>query len=274
MQIRTAVGDDLDSLTDIAAIVDPPADDADLDVSYYRHLLEHGHVVVAEASDIVIGYAATIGVDRSRHLSDLFLHQDARGQDIGRRLLDAVFEANAESAPRQTFSSVHPAALPLYIRAGMTPRWPLLYLNGSPAALPVSGLDVQEIDSSVAADHELQWLGWHRHPDYGYWSQRPGTRVFAVRDAAGIVAVGCAARNRTMYTISRLVCVEESLLPDALAAAARWCGDDVMVAVPGVNRAVPMLVGAGWRIIEHDIYCASEADLIDPARLLPHPGLL
>lgn len=229
---------------------------------------------MAEASDIVIGYAATIGVDRSRHLSDLFLHQDARGQHIGRRLLDAVWETDAELAPRQAFSSVHPAAMPLYIRAGMTPLWPLLYLNGSAAALPPSRLDVQEIGLALAADHETQWLGWRRHEQYGYWMQRPGARIFGVRDAAGIVAVGCTARNRSMHSIGRLVSVDASLLPDALVAAASWAGDDVMVAVPGVSPAASTLVDAGWRIVGHDIYCASEPHLFDPTRVLPHPGLL
>ena len=86
MQIRTAVAADLEAVVDIASVVDPPADDAELDAGYYRHLLEHGRLVVAEASDIVIGYAAVIEVGATRHVSDLFLHQDARGQGIGRRL--------------------------------------------------------------------------------------------------------------------------------------------------------------------------------------------
>ena len=38
--------------------------------------------------------------------------------------------------------------------------------------------------------------------------------------------------------------------------------------------ALPMLVDAGWRVIEHDLYCASEPGLMDAERLLPHPGLL
>jgi hypothetical protein len=64
------------------------------------------------------------------------------------------------------------------------------------------------------------------------------------------------------------------MMPEVTVAAARWCGDDVLVAVPGVNRSVPVLVDAGWRVVEHDLYCASEPGLMDPERLLPHPGLL
>jgi GNAT superfamily N-acetyltransferase len=274
VQIRTAAADDLDAVVDVASIVDPPADDAEVDTSYYRHLLEQGHLVVAEASGVVIGYAAVIVVGESWHVSDLFLHQDARGRGLGRRLLDAVWSSDAPSVPRQTFSSLHPGALPLYVRAGMAPMWPLLYLNGSSAALPPSTLKVHEIDAESAVASEAEWLGWDRSSEYCYWSGRPGARIFAVRDAESTLAVGCTVRNRTLHTLSRLACVDGSVVAGAAAAAARWCGDDVMVAVPGTNRAVPMLMNAGWRVVEHDLYCASEPDLMDPERLLPHPGLL
>lgn len=274
MQIRTAIVDDLDAVVDIASIVDPPADGAEVDVTYYRYLLENGHLVVAEASDIVIGYAAVIEVGATLHVSDLFLHTDARGQGIGRRLLDAVWDTNPASTPCQTFSSLHPAALPLYVRAGMAPMWPLLYLNGSSAALPPNPLRVQAMAAEAAAVLEADWFGWDRTTEYSYWAMRPGARIFAVLDGESTLAVGVTVRNRAMHTLSRLACVDGSAMPEAASAAARWCGDDVMVAVPGTNRAVPMLIEAGWRIVEHDLYCGSEPGLIDPERLLPHPGLL
>lgn len=274
MQIRRAAVDDLDAVVDIASIVDPPADDAEVDVSYYRHLLEHGTLVLAEESEIVIGYCAAIEVGPSWHVTDLFLHQDARGRGLGRGLLDAVWETDAALVPRQTFSSLDAAALPLYVRAGMSPLWPLLYLNGSSSALPLSRLHVEEIDPARAAAFEAQWLGWERPSEYGYWAARREARIFAVADEASTLAVGCAVANRGMYTLSRLVCGDALLVPEVVAAAARWCGDDVMVAVPGSNRAVPMLFDAGWRYVEHDLYCASEPGLVDPGRLLPHPGLL
>ncbi len=274
MQIRTAIVDDLDAVVDIASIVDPPADDAEVDVSYYRYLIGHGHLVVAEASDIVVGYAAVVDVGPTQHVSDLFLHTDVRGQGIGRRLLDAVWSTNSASAPRQTFSSLHPAALPLYVRAGMVPLWPLLYLNGSSAVLPPSPLKVQTMAGKAAAVLEAEWFGWDRNTEYSYWAARPGARIFAVRDGESTLAVGVTVRNRAMHTLCRFACAEGSAMPETASAAARWCGEDVMVAVPGTNRLAPMLLDAGWRIIEHDLYCASEPGLMDPERLLPHPGLL
>jgi GNAT superfamily N-acetyltransferase len=269
-----AGADDLDAIVDIASIVDPPADGADLDVGYYEHLLRHGHVAVAEASDIVVGYAATVEVDGTRHLSDLFLHVDARGGGIGRALLDEVWDADAEDVPRQTFASLHPAALPLYTRAGMVPRWPLLYLHGSPATLPAAPLTVRLVGEALAAGHELEWLGWDRQVEYGYWAHRAGARTFAVLDGDAPIAVGCTVRHRSVHTLGRLVAVDSSVMREALAAASRWCGGDLLLSAPGTSPVVPMLVDAGWRVVEHDLYCASAPGLVDTERLLPHPGLL
>lgn len=274
MDIRKAGPVDLDAIIDIASIVDPPADGADVDVSYYEHLLQCGNVSLADASGIVLGYAATIEAGGTRHLSDLFLHVDARGGGIGRALLDAVWDADAGSVPRQTFASLHPAALPLYMRAGMVPRWPLLYLHGSSATLPSTPLTVRTIDASAAREHEREWLGWDRRREYGYWAHRQGARIFAVLDGDSTVAVGCTVRHRSAHTLGRLVGMDQSVMTEALAAAGRWCGDDLLLSAPGMNPVVPMLVGAGWRVVEHDLYCASEPNLVDADRLLPHPGLL
>lgn len=271
MDIRPAGVDDLDAVSDIASIVDPPPDGADFDPAYYRHLLLHGRVVVAEASEIVVGYAAVIDVDGSQHLSDLFVHQDIRSHDVGRQLLDAVWK---NETPRQTFSSLHPAALPLYIRAGMTASWPLLYLHGATKRLPASSLVVEPCDAGSAAGHEAEWLGWDRRIEYGYWSQRRESQIFRVLAGATTIAVGCAVSSRGVHSLGRLAWAEPSDACPVLAAAARWCGDDLMVAVPGENLTVPMLIESGWRYIEHDLYCATEGGLIDPQRLLPHPGLI
>ncbi len=274
MHIRPAGVSDLVAVSDIASIVDPPHDGAEFDTAYYQHLLRRGRVVVAEESEIVVGYAAVIEVDGAHHLSDFFLHQDLRGRDIGRQLLDAAWQATGRSAPRQTFSSLHPAALSLYVRAGMAPRWPLLYLHGQSTALPPAQLHVASCDGEEAASYEAEWLGWDRRDEYSYWWRHPEGQIFVVRDGTGPVAVGCCVNHRGASTLGRLACADSSVACDAVAASVRWCDDDVLVSVPGVNPVIPMLMDAGWRVIEHDLYCSSEPDLVDPLRLLPHPGLL
>ena len=155
--------------------------------------------------------------------------------------------------------------------------WPLLYLHGAPASLPPQqpggpcGSEPQ-----LPLHWEAEWLGWDRYCEYEYWAASPG-RAQSSRCLMGDtpVAVGCTVRNRTMHTLSRLARARR--VDDAggdWRRPRRWCGDDLLVAVPGVNPVVPMLVDAGWRVVEHDLYCASEPDLVDPERLLPHPGLL
>jgi len=156
----------------------------------------------------------------------------------------------------------------------MVPRWPLLYLHGSPETLPTTALTAQAIDPVVAAGHEEAWLGWNRQGDYAYWARRQGARTFAVLDGVAPIAVGCTVRHRSVHILGRLVAVDPSLMRGAVAAAGRWCGDDLLLSAPGANPVVPMLVDAGWRVVEHDLYCASAPDLMDADRLLPHPGLL
>jgi len=68
---------------------------------------------------------------------------------VGRQLLGETLTSDA--AASQTFASLHPAALPLYVRAGMTPTWPLLYLHGDATRLPTSSLIVEPCEAEAAA---------------------------------------------------------------------------------------------------------------------------
>jgi hypothetical protein len=76
------------------------------------------------------------------------------------------------------------------------------------------------------------------------------------------------------HSLSHLAVVDASAMPDVLAAAATWGGDELQVSVPGANRVLPVLLEAGWRIVDQDTYCASAPDLLDVDRVLPHGGLL
>jgi hypothetical protein len=98
--------------------------------------------------------------------------------------------------------------------------------------------------------------------------------MFLVLDGDSPIAVGCTVRHRSVHTLARLVAIDPSVMQEALAAAGRWCGDDLLLSAPGVSPVVPMLVDGGWRVVEHDLYCASAPDLVDTGRFLPHPGLL
>ncbi|MFL6179448.1 MAG: GNAT family N-acetyltransferase, partial [Actinomycetes bacterium] len=271
---RMASVDDLDAVVDLAGIVDPPSDGVDVDRDYYSSILEHGRLSVADASGIVIGYCGAIPVGGTRHLSDLFVHPDAHARGIGGQLLEAVWDAPASEVPRHTFSSVHPSALPLYVRAGMRPLWPLLYIEGPPESLPRSRLTLRDLEAEEAADVEAVWLGWERLDQYRYWASRPGGRTFVALDGETPVAVGCLSRSRDRHTLLHMAVVDQSLMPESVSAAVTLASSSVLLAAPGMSAVVPFLVDAGWRIVEHDVYCASDADLVDAERLIPHPGLL
>jgi GNAT superfamily N-acetyltransferase len=274
MDVRVASPDDLDAVVDLAGIVDPPSTGMDVDRDYYSSIADCGCLVVAEASGVVIGYAGAIPVASARHLSDLFVHPDAHGRGIGRQLLEAVWDADVTDVPRQTFSSVHPSALPLYIRAGMRPMWPLLYLEGAPASLGSSHLTHRLIDANEATTVEQEWLGINRVDQYRYWASRPGGRTFVVLDRDEPVAVGCLSRSRARHTLLHMAVIDRSFMTESVSVAANLAPESVLMAVPGMSAAVPFLVGAGWQVIDHDVYCASETELFDAERLVPHPGLL
>ncbi len=258
-------------IADVAQVADPPDEGDDVDLRYYEHLLSRGEVVVAEVSDVVIGYAGALPVGGLRHITDLFLHPDARGHGIGSRLLDAL---PLGGEPMLTFSSQHPAALPLYARLGLVPRWPLLYLRGTAASLPAPRLEVVVVSAADASALESAWLGWQRRAEYEYWEQTPGARVVAVLASGEPVAVGCVGRRRHRDTLLHLSSVDQEVTRDAVLSVLATCGDDVLVAVPGENPTLVPLLEAAWRVMDHDILCATDSSLIDAHTLIPHPGLL
>jgi hypothetical protein len=46
-----------------------------------------------------------------------------------------------------------------------------------------------------------------------------------------------------------------------------------LVCLPAPHPAVRLLLGAGWRIEEHDLFMATNPALIDPRRAVPSPAL-
>jgi GNAT superfamily N-acetyltransferase len=271
MIVRDATRDDLLSIGDVALVADPPDEGDEVDLSYYEHLLAHAELHVAETSGIVVGYAASMTVGPWRHITDLFLHPDVRGHGVGARLLGAV---TPDSRPTLTFSSMHPAALPLYVRRGLVPRWPLFYLRGSAEVLPVSNLELVSIPAERAAELEAAWLGWDRGSTYTYWATASGSRVVAVLEAGEPVAVGAVGRRRQRDTLLHLSSCDQSQTPAAVFAVLASCGSDTLVSVPGENEVLGPLLDHGWTIVDQDVFCASEVDLVDQHRLIPHPGLL
>ncbi|HSS35783.1 MAG TPA: GNAT family N-acetyltransferase [Patescibacteria group bacterium] len=271
MIVRPARPDDLPVIARISEANDEPVSDPDRPGSrYLEHLLRHGQLLVAERDGAVVGFSGTIDVPAGWFLTDLFVDPAAHGQGVGRALLAEAFP---DGRPRLTFSSSDPRALPIYLRAGLAPWWPLLLLRApAPAATDEpGGATIERIEPAAAAALELELSGHDRTRDWNHWAATPGHVMFRIVDRGRAAAVGF----RTPSRLGRLV-----LGPDAdpiavvLAAVAPGPpGSASALAIPGPHPAVGALLDRGWRVEGQDLYMASGPDLIDPTRLLPDESL-
>ena len=91
--------------------------------------------MLALEDGVAVEFGAVIDAGHALHLAELVVMPQNAGRGIGRALIEALF---GEAPRRTTFASADPRALPLYVRAGMDPLWPNLYLEGSATQLPVA----------------------------------------------------------------------------------------------------------------------------------------
>jgi GNAT superfamily N-acetyltransferase len=288
--IRPATLDDIGAIRALLAAHgndDPPGALRGPDVvgPYVRHLLAHHRVLVtSDAAEAIVAFGAVVDTGLSNHLADLFVRPDLLGCGLGRPLLSELF---GDRWPRTTLASDDPRALPLYVRAGMAARWPVLYMQGGRAQAERAAADprarrieVVAADPAELAELERTWTGADRSVDHELESSIPGADPFLVRDAEGPLAAGYGRDRQTApdaRAVDRLV-----LRPGAepvgtvLAAVARATagGATIDVAVPGPHPALPVLLELGFRIGDRDTYMAGPTDPIDPWRLLPNGGLL
>jgi GNAT superfamily N-acetyltransferase len=280
--LRTATPADLQA---IRAIVDaeeeppvapggfPEALDA-----YYLFLIEHGEVELAEDGEDVVGFGAMIDSGRGVHLADLFVQRDRQSGGIGRRLLESLF---GERWPRTTFASDDPRALPLYVRMGMRPLWPTLYVAGDGRRLPdpPASLRVAAASAEELAVLERDLAGVDRPLVHRYWAGQPAATPLVVWEGTRAIAGGHARsklRGGGRWMEQFFVAPDADPLGPTLAAM-RWSVDEegrIGACVPGPHPILPVLLAAGFRIVDRDMYQASDPGLIDPERTIVNPGIL
>ena len=134
-------------------------------------------------------------------LTDLFVDPAAQGHGIGRALLA---EALPDDGPAADLQLVGSAGLPLYIRAGLAPWWPLLYLrppgrgrdpDGRCRRRPGAGRS-RPWSTPAAAELERELTGHDRSRDWAFWAAGPGRVPFRVVERGRPVAVGVVADAR------------------------------------------------------------------------------
>jgi GNAT superfamily N-acetyltransferase len=281
-RLRAATQEDVPAIDGLMRAADhPPAGEPPLPPGaqdgYIRHLVARGTTAVAELDGVVVGFGAAVFTGRTTHVADLFVTPEQQGKGHGGRLLTAVL---GERRPRSTFSSDDPRALPLYVRAGMAPLWPNLYIAGDPRRLPTpEGMTVQRMDVEDIATLEAGWAaGLDRNRDLDYWRSLPEVRAYVVIREGRPVAVFVGRRRFNDYgrwiERARVAPGEAATLP--LIAAFRQAAEGghlIGAAVPGPSPVLPVLLAAGFTIRDRDTFMASDTTVIDPAAELPNNGI-
>ena len=224
--------------------------------------LREGALWVAHEDGAVRGFAGVMRHGAVAHLADMFVARDRLGEGIGRRLLEAALPPGGV---RITFASGDPRALPLYVRAGLRPLAPLLYLQGTGAAaaavppVRVATTEVAERDAGASGRRRPELLLFLAEAGaYALLGARPGAYA-VVRPVPGGAWLGPAAADAG------------ELLAFAAAACAAHGG--VRLALGGPHPALAPLLAAGFRVTGADTYMASHPDALDLLTYLPEVDL-
>lgn len=281
MNVRPANRDDLAAITAILEANDEPVTWPGVErAPYVEHLLTRPglRLVVGELDGSVAGVAGTIEVGRPgrRFLTDLYVDPGRQSRGLGRRMLDAAMDGATE---RMTFSSSDRRALAAYIRSGMRPWWPLLYLEADGPRLPaaVAG-EPRSAGVAETASLSRTWTGIDRTADFTHYASLPDAAGFVIAVDGQDAAIGWASRE--IAEPGRWL-NHASMSPDADLVRAAFAilraagsGGRIGAAIPGPHPAVPRLLDAGVRIGGTDTFCATDRDLLDTRTIFPSPGML
>ena len=208
--------------------------DASADAQYLALVRSQGgRLLVAESAGRVIAYGGVVDIDGVAMLCDLFVSANARGMGIGTQLLGELFDG---SSGRMTFSSKHPAALAAYRRAGMEPRWRLLYLRGSAVGggphLPAG----EWRHERAALVEQMARQGAHVSSDVVSMPDGNGVWIARLQSARPVETLAEVLAGLTAGTVVTMCTPEHS-------AVAEWAQDngftvsdyDTFCATPGVE---------------------------------------
>jgi GNAT superfamily N-acetyltransferase len=262
-ETRAATRGDAAGIARLSAAVGQTGAGTGADARYLELLLANGTAVVAVDGDAVLGWGALRTLRTGAVLTDLFVDPARHGAGIGAAILGELWPDHAAPA-RLTFSSQHVNALPLYLRFGLRPVWPLLYLTGRRERLPESSCQVEDVPVAAAAMLEERFGGGDRRADYEYWARLPGHRLVAVHGASDAIGVGVLGPAEVVRLAGSA---------DAAPAALRAVPAEVVACcVPGPHPATTTLVGAGFRPTDYDL-AMTTPDVALPTTWLYSAGL-
>lgn len=261
-------------------------------LSSFVHEWEHGEMRVAETdAGQVIGFGGSVSWSGPRgsltYLADLFIAPDTQSHGVGQAILGAL---PLSAGGRCVHASTDPRAAALYIRTGMLPLWPNLWLVADMQRHPPQRLDAlpgADVEMTAAAADDTQLAAWDVRA-FGYLRSRDLAWHVATRDA---LPLWFRRRGATIgYGYIQRHCDESLSRPgawtigpiggetpedarDCVCAAVRWAAERapvVRLGVPAPHPALAPLIEAGCRIVYNETFLASpEAALPDVTRYLP-----
>jgi GNAT superfamily N-acetyltransferase len=278
--IRPATAADLEGIARVLAANGEALEQPGVEgYPYLEFLLGRGRVEVAETGDGVVGFGSVIRVGDASMVTDLFVDPAHHGRGLGTALLSVTL---GDAYPRMTFSSADPRALPAYLRAGMRPSWPSLYVRADQTALAClpadDGLVVEAATVEETAKAALALNGIDRRADFAFYAAEPDAAGYVIRAGGTVAGVAWAHRDDEGHgrALAHASIARDADAARVAVAAFRAAARDEPVwgCVPGPHPALAPLLEAGARIVDRDTYCTSDPGWLDPERILPNPGLL
>ena len=254
VSVRDVDSSDREQLAGLAAACGQTGAVSAQDPAYVAAIADAGRFVVASDAGALVGFAGVVHRDEVAFLTDLFVLPSAQGRGTGSALLRAAWEGTTE---RATSASTNPMALTAYVRWGLVPAWPLLYLE-------VAGVTEPWPDDVTRSTRPPADLGWPV-PSVDLLVLDVGRTAGAVlaHDARGSVVLRAEVEGPTDL---------EALLRAARATAG---ADGVArLQVPGAHQGLDVAMAAGAVVVDTDVWCATPGaiDLWDPRAVLPSPA--
>jgi GNAT superfamily N-acetyltransferase len=250
-----------------------------------QHELDTGRLIVAEVDGSVVGFGATLTRSGVAYLADLFVTPIHQSNGIGRRLLQGLFAEHR--GPQFTFASTDPRAQRLYEQFGMHAIEQYFYLDARREALAPWATDVGLVAADraaiVAVDSAI--TGRDRSIDIDYAESIGAKWYIACRAGRSIGAVAVAMPTWWNPWHPRGARVGPVMADDAddiapiFAATLALCvtpdvaADVISTFAPSSLPALPVLLSAGFEVVDTDLLMASDDTpidaIIDRHRYLP-----
>jgi GNAT superfamily N-acetyltransferase len=264
---------------------------------WLRHEFATGEMWVAEREGQVVGFAALLRRGPVDYLAELFVRAAQQSTGVGTALLRRILAPVACRGPsgpsgpsglndvserreriRCTLASRDPRALALYVRTGMRPRWPNLWLKASIAGLrrPLHS-GVRPVEAARGDPELVRWDaavgGRHRPDEHAYWVRQAGIPLWFERRGRRVGYAYVRPHTGSIWspdttTVGPVGVASPVDAEECVCAAVAFAGEhseSVRLAIPGPHPGLRALLDAGLRIVDVETF-VSTAALVDAER--------